>query len=320
MKNNNNYTIYEKLTEQGLLSNEDQPSLKSRLIVGLLRLLPIKKRLASAAAVQQQVRKLILRPAPYGPAGLGSDIAVSLKNVAGWPVYYTALSENPESGDHVVFLHGGGYINEIVRAHWRFIDYLNRNARVRCIVPIYPLAPHATAKDVVPAMGELLRKILADAGSAKVTVIGNSAGAGLGLAATQWLRDNGHNQPQRLVLISPGIDASINRPEQQEIADRDPIQAIPGVIEVGRLYAGELDVTHPYVSPLNGDIGGLPPMTVFSGTLDLHYPASIDLAVKARAAGVPIDFHLKRDQPHNYAAMPTPEGKQARELILALLK
>jgi acetyl esterase/lipase len=41
--------------------------------------------------------------------------------VAGWPVYYTAPSANPDVGDYVVFLHGGGYINEIVRAHRRFI-------------------------------------------------------------------------------------------------------------------------------------------------------------------------------------------------------
>ncbi len=103
------------------------------------------------------------------------------KNVAGWPVYHTAPSAHSNAGNIVVFLHGGGYINEIVRAHWRFVGSLTRNARVRCVVPIYPLAPRATAKDVVPAMGELLRKLLEDAGPAKVTVVGNSAGAGLGL-------------------------------------------------------------------------------------------------------------------------------------------
>jgi hypothetical protein len=48
------------------------------------------------------------------------------------------------------------------------------------------------------------------------------AGAGLGLAAVQWLRDSGHRQPSGLVLISPGLDASISRPEQMAIAARDP--------------------------------------------------------------------------------------------------
>jgi acetyl esterase/lipase len=301
---------------QELLPDNAGPSWQSRCINRLLRLLPIKKRTASAAAVQEHVRKLASRPAPHEPTGLGRGVEVTLKSEAGWPVYTTAPSANPEIGNHVVFLHGGGYINEIVRAHWRFIGYLTRNARVRCVVPIYPLAPRATAKDVVPATGELLRKLLEDAGPAKVTVVGNSAGAGLGLAAAQWLRDSGYRQPDGLVLISPGVDASINRPEHMAIAVHDPVQDIPGIIEAGRLYAGDLDVTHPYVSPLNGEFRGLAPMIIFSGTLDLLYPDSIEMAAKARAAGVPVELHLRQGQPHNYAGMPTPEGRQARKIIL----
>lgn len=303
-------------TPQELLSDDAGPSWQSRCINGLLRLLPIKKRTASAAVVQEHVRRLALRPASYEPTGLGRGVEVTSKNVAGWPVYYTAPSTNLDVGNYVLFLHGGGYIKEIVRAHWRFIGYLTREARVRCVVPIYPLAPRATAKDVVPAMGDLLRKLLEDAGPAKVTVVGNSAGAGLGLAAAQWLRDTGYRQPNGLVLISPELDASLSRPEQMAIADRDPVQDIPGIREAGRLYAGDLDVAHPYVSPLNGDFRGLAPMIVFSGTLDLLHPDSIALAAKARAAGVPVELHLRKGQPHNYAAMPTPEGRQARELIL----
>jgi epsilon-lactone hydrolase len=306
-------------TPQELLSHAAGPSWQSRCINGLLRLLPIKKRTASAAAVQEHVRRLAVRPASHEPTGLGRGVEVTLKSVAGWPVYYTAPSANPDVGNCVVFLHGGGFINEIVRAHWRFIGYLTRKARVRCVVPIYPLAPRATAKDVVPATGDLLRKLLEDAGPAKVTVVGNSAGAGLGLAAVQWLRDSGYRQPNGLVLISPGVDASIDRPEHMAIAAHDPVQDIPGIIEAGRLYAGELDAAHPYVSPLNGDFRGLAPTIVFSGTLDLLYPDSIELAAKARAAGVPIELHLRQGQPHNYAGMPTPEGRQARAIILRVV-
>jgi acetyl esterase/lipase len=299
-----------------LSSDDAGPSWQSRCINSLLRLLPFKKRWASASVVQERVRRLSLRPDSYEPTGLGSGVEVTLKTVAGWPVYYTAPSANPDVGAYALFLHGGGYINEIVRAHWRFVAYLTRNARVRCVVPIYPLIPRATAKDVVPGVGELLRKLIDDAGSAKVTVVGNSAGGGLGLAAAQWLRDSGYRQPNGLALISPALDASISRPEQKAIAARDPLLDIPGIIEAGRLYAGDLDVAHPYVSPLNGDFRGLAPMIVFSGTLDLLYPDSIDLAAMARAAGVPVELHLRKGQPHNYALMPTPEGREARAIIL----
>src|SRR5262249_36823494 len=159
------------------------------------RLLPLKKQTASAAAVQEHVRRLALRPASYEPNGLGSGVEVTSNVVAGWPVYYTAPSTSPGRGNYVLFVHGGGYINEILRAHWRFIGHLPRGARVQCVVPIFPLAPRATAKDVVPVMGDLIRKVMRDAGPAKVAVVGNSAGAGLALAAAQWLRDAGYQQP-----------------------------------------------------------------------------------------------------------------------------
>jgi epsilon-lactone hydrolase len=299
-----------------LLSDDSGPSWQSRCVNGLLRLLPIKRQLASAAVVQEHVRRLALRPASHEPTGLGRGIDVVLKkSAAGWPVYYTAPSADPGARNYVVFLHGGGYFREIVRAHWRFVAYLTRAARVRCVVPIYPLTPGATAKDLVPATGELLRNLLDDAGAAMVTVVGNSAGAALGLAAAQWLRDCRYRQPSRMVLISPGLDFSVSRPEQLAIAARDPVQDIPGILEAGRLYAGDLDDAHPYVSPLNGDFRGLAPMIVFSGTRDLFYPDSVDLAEKARAAGVPVELHLRQGQPHNYAALPTPEGREACAII-----
>ncbi|SFO25536.1 Acetyl esterase/lipase [Bradyrhizobium sp. Ghvi] len=292
------------------------PSLQSQVFNLLLRLLPYKQQLASAEAVQAHVQKLALQPASFEPAGLGRNVEAVLTKMGGWPVYYTAPSSGHEGCNHVMFMHGGGYINEIAPAHWRFVGQMTREAGVVCVVPIYPLAPRATAKDVVPATGELLRMLLEDAGSAKVTVVGNSAGAGLALAACQWLRDRGHRQPDRMVLISPGADGSVSRPEQAEIAARDPIQDLPGIVEAARLYAGGLDVGHPFVSPLNGAFRSLAPMTIFSGTRDLLYPDSVDLAARARAAGVPVELHLWRDQPHNYALMPTPEGRRARAIIL----
>ncbi|MEK9282388.1 MULTISPECIES: alpha/beta hydrolase fold domain-containing protein [unclassified Bradyrhizobium] len=298
------------------LSNDARPSLQSRCFNVLLRCLPFKKQLASAEAVQAHVRKLTLQPASHQPTGLGRGVDVTLTKMGGWPVYYTAPSAGHEGGNHVMFLHGGGFINEIVPAHWRFVGEMTRKARISCVVPIYPLAPGVTAKEVVPATAELLRMLLEDAGSAKVTVVGNSAGAGLALAACQWLRDRGHRQPSGLVLISPAADASISRPEQVALAARDPIQDIPGIIEAARLYAGELDVGHPFVSPLNGAFRSLAPLIIFSGTRDLFYPDSVDLAARARAAGVAVELHLLRDQPHNFVLMPTPEGRQARNIIL----
>jgi epsilon-lactone hydrolase len=310
----------EEKNTRSLLLTDARPSWQSRCFNKLLRLFPFKKSLASAAAVQEHLRKSAQKPVAYEPPNLGRDIKVSLTHVKGWPVYHTVPAAKPDTDNCVVFLHGGGFINEIVRPHWRFVAHLTRHAHVRCIVPIYPLIPQTTAKELVPATGELLRKILADAGSAKVTVVGNSAGAGLGIAATQWLRDNGYRQPDGLILISPWVNASMDHPEKIAIAPHDPLQDIPGIVEIARLYAGDLDITHRYVSPLYGGFNDLAPMLVFSGTLDLLYPDSVELEVAANAAGVPIELHLRQGQPHNYAGLlPTPEGREALAVMIRSL-
>ena len=125
---------------EGRLGGDAAPSWQSRVINHLLRLLPIKRRTASAAAVQDYVRELALRPASYEPKGLGRGVEVKLKPWAGWPVYHTASVAEPDVKGHVLFLHGGGYVKEIAPAHWRFVGYLTREACVHCVVPIYPLA------------------------------------------------------------------------------------------------------------------------------------------------------------------------------------
>lgn len=291
------------------------PSVQSCLLNGLLHILRPRRRWKSAAAVQEHVRRQAKQPASYRPPKLGRDVTVTQRSWGDWPLYHMTPSANPSVKNHIVFLHGGGYVNEIHAVQWRFVDWLTRHAPVHSVVPIFPLAPKGSAKHVVPTTGQLLRDLMETAGPENVSLIGNSAGAGLALATAQWLRDSDFAQPKTMVLISPWVDALINGQEYTAIAPLDPFSDIPGIVEAGRLYAGELDMSHPFVSPLRGDLGGLAPMVVFTGTHDILYPNSIALATKARQAGVLVDLHVQRGLPHNYPMLPTPEGREALAII-----
>ena len=87
------------------------------------------------------------------------------------------------------------------------------------------------------------------------------------------------------------------------------------MIETFRMYAGDLDVAHPFVSPLNANFDGLARMLIFSGTHDLFHADIITLANKAARAGVPVEMHVRNGLQHNYPLLPTPEGREAREII-----
>jgi acetyl esterase/lipase len=130
-----------------------QPSLQSRLIDRLVLLTGRRKWWASAAAVQQRARRLALRPASHRPVRLRRNVKVDLRFAEGWPVYHIEPARTGSARHHVIFLHGGAYIHEIVGAHWSFIGYLVDETNTHCVVPIYPLAPRGTAKQVVLPLG-----------------------------------------------------------------------------------------------------------------------------------------------------------------------
>jgi hypothetical protein len=178
-----------------------QPGLGSRLMDQLILLTGRRKWWASAAVVQERARRLALRPAPHRPVRLRHNVKVDLRFAEGWPIYHVEPAGSGSARHHVIFLHGGAYVHEIVGSHWRFIGYLVQETNTHCVVPIYPLAPRGTAKEVVPATGRILRELIDTVGAQNVTVIGNSAGGGLSLAAAQWLRESGHPQPNALILI-----------------------------------------------------------------------------------------------------------------------
>lgn len=291
-----------------------QPSLRSRLLDRLILLTGRRKWWASAAVVQERARRLAQQPAPHRPARLGRNVKVDLRFAESWPVYHIEPARSGSARHHVVFLHGGAYIHEIVGTHWSFIGYLVDETNTHCVVPIYPLAPRGTAKEMVPASGRILRELIETVGAQNVTVVGNSAGGGLSLAAAQWLREAGHPQPNALILICPGVNGTLSQCTQVDAA-RDVMQDVPGMIEAFRMYAGDLDVTHPFVSPLNGNFDGLAPMLIFTGTHDLFHLDIETLANKAARAGVSVEMHVRNGLPHNYPLLPTPEGREARGII-----
>lgn len=293
-----------------------RPSWQTRVVTALVAAMGDRELFGSPARVHAALAKRDrtareVRP----PAALGKHAAVTRAEFRDWPVF--RVTPPGPVRDAVFFLHGGGFIREIVGAHWKFAARLGRELNAEAIVPIYPLIPHAGAAEMVEVTAALLARTLAERGPGRTFVIGNSAGAGLALAATQALAAANGPRPAELILISPWLDASMSHPDLPALETVDPFHRTPGFAEIGRVYADGLDVRDPRVSPLFGPMAGLPPLTVFSGTREIFLTDARGLAERAEAAGVAVDYHEAPGQPHNYALFPTPEGRAAREVVLA---
>jgi acetyl esterase/lipase len=150
-----------------------------------------------------------------------------------------------------------------------------------------------------------------EVGPERTVLMGDSAGAGIVLAAALGLRDRGL-AVGATVLVSPWLDVTLSDPS---VTGGAPGPVLPGLHLAGELYRGDLAAEDPRVSPLYGDLSGLGPITVFSGTADRLHGDSLRLVSRARAAGVPVVLHEAPGMMHAYPLYPLPEARRARALI-----
>jgi triacylglycerol lipase len=232
------------------------------------------------------------------PFFVTAGLNVRQDTIAGMPVYI--LTPPTPTGATVVALHGGAYVAEASLFHWELYADLARRTGATVIVPDYPLIgePGGTADVVVPQTAELLSNVIATRGAENVSVLGDSAGGGLALAAVQLLVASGAATPGRMVLLAPWLDATVS--DTASAAIWDPLLNVQSLIRDGELWAGELGPTHPWASPINGPLEGLPPITVYSGSLDLLSPQALRLRERANAEGADITFELRNGLMHDY--------------------
>jgi acetyl esterase/lipase len=210
----------------------------------------------------------------------------------------------PNSG-HVraVYLdiYGGGfYLGSAARSdarNRRLADALG----VTVVSVDYRLAPEhpwpAAPDDCETAALWLLDQGEAQFGTARLAIGGASAGANLVMTTLLRLRDRGLVEPiVGAVLQFGAYDLSGRSPGGRLIADEFFITA----------YAGHVtDRTNPDISPLYGNLSGLPPAVIVVGTLDILFEDNLAMAARLSAAGVQIDLRVYPESIHGFTSFPT---------------
>src|ERR1700722_18489150 len=182
------------------------------------------------------------------PRLVRSGRRVSRREVSGFACY-TVEPDHPESGTasgSVVYVHGGGYVGEIQRVHWKLVADLADVTRRPVHVPLYGLAPAHCAEEAIGLLHQVLTQVAADGPS---YLAGDSSGGGLALAACQtWIAARGV-PPIGLTLISPWLDIALTNPAIGALESRDPWLAVAGLRECGKVWSAQLAPDDIRVSP-----------------------------------------------------------------------
>ena len=255
------------------------------------------------------------------PAKALGDSRVSTHRVRGRDVHVVrGPGHTASAAGAVVYLPGGAYTNEVVDQQWAFVAALAARTGVEVHEPIYGLAPHHTASEAVDLVAEVVHGLVAQGRS--VVLLGDSAGGGLALVAAQQAAPAVRQRVAGLLLIAPWIDLTMANPAVDAVEPTDPWLTRAGLHPIARSWAGDLALDDPVVSPLFGDLTGLPPVEVWVGTRDITAPDCRELE-RRMPDGAAFALHVEDGAIHDYPLLPTPEGRAAiREIgerVTALL-
>ena len=177
----------------------------------------------------------------------------------------------------VLYLHGGGYIAGGPATHRALTSRLARALDATVMVVDYRLAPQHPAPAALDDSVAVYRTLL-DQGHRpeRMAVAGDSAGGGLSLAFLQQVRDDATlPSPAAGVLLSPWVDLTLTHTPDRVAGEA--MLSRKWLNFAANAYAGE-DRERPAVSPLLGDLNGLPPLLIQCGGDEILQPDSERLA------------------------------------------
>lgn len=270
----------------------------------------------SITAFREQCEKSASRYSTFPPG-----ISVRPLTVAGMKAEWL-VPEGSDEGRVILYVHGGGYVSGSCNDHRGFVSSFAAMCGFRCLVYEYRLAPEfpfpAAVEDSVAAYRWLLSEGYRPE---NILFTGESAGGGLALALLLALKQKNIPLPVAAVAVSPWTDLTCSG-DSYRTKNRYSLAPTDSWTVFSRHYTGSHRADDPLVSPLFGDLKGLPPLFVNAGTDDELFDDGREFCRKAKEAGVNVTFRAGEGMVHcfPFLAPMFPEATRAMEEICCFIR
>jgi acetyl esterase/lipase/hemerythrin-like domain-containing protein len=200
----------------------------------------------------------------------------------------------------ILYLPGGGFIFPASSGHATIVSKLARKTRSQGLMVHYRLAPEhpfpAGLEDAVAAY----RYLLEDQGIAPndIVLAGDSAGGGLSMSLLLALQEEGLPMPKAVTLISPLADLSFSGESREFNRWQDPMLPTSRKMDSFDMYSGGTPSKSPLLSPVFGDLSGMPPIFAQVSNTEILLDDTLRLARKARSQGVDAQVEVWNSLPH----------------------
>ena len=265
-------------------------------------------------------------------AGAETASVVTPVDAAGVPAEWV-VAPGADSSRRFLYIHGGAFMAGSPKGYRVLTDKLSEITNSAVLAIDYRLMPENKRLDCVEDCRASYDWMLENGpqgpdsmAPTAVFVAGDSAGGNLTLALLAWIRDTQRAAPNAALALSPVTDARFVSPSIRGNLESDVILRplakrlawVPGFLIglAGRYMAGH-SASDPVVSPLLGDLSGLPPILVLASDCEILRDDGRRYVNKAVEAGTDARLMLWDNVPHVWPIFypDLPEAAEALEQV-----
>lgn len=225
----------------------------------------------------------------------GVDLSTSQFSGVNAEILKPQISENGKQqyDKTILYCHGGAFCIGSPKTHRDLTAWLAKILKTRVIVPEYRLAPEhpypAAHDDVYQVYLAMLDNGIS---AADIIVGGDSAGGNLALKLLMRLKQEGLPLPIAAFLYSPWVDLTCSYTSYQTQRDRDPMLKESWLRAMGLHFYPDAEFEHPDISPINGDLSGLPPIQIQAGSDEILLDDAEELAMRLKRHGNEVELTI----------------------------
>lgn len=235
------------------------------------------------------------------------EISLSFKNFSNFKAAWVTPNDQRRDGA-ILYLHGGGYTCGSLEYSLGFGSVLAAETGMRVFCVAYRLAPEnpypAALEDALEAYKFMLSEGIRHD---RIILSGDSAGGGMCYALCMMLKAKNLPCPCGIIGISPWTDLTASSHSYSDNEKIDPSMTKEKLSYFADCYT--TDRTDPLVSPLFGDLCGMPPSLIFVGGDEIMLGDSTRMHEKLLESGCESEIVVREGMWHGYVLFNLKENK-----------